>query len=56
VAHSYLLSFLPLQAEQYDFVIPGARTGRAAVNAFRSVLNDAAMRERLRAIGFDVAC
>jgi putative molybdopterin biosynthesis protein len=55
VADPYGLSFLPLQAEQYDFVIPRARAGRDAVKAFRDVLNDAAMRERLRAIGFDVS-
>jgi putative molybdopterin biosynthesis protein len=55
VADPYGLSFLPLQAEQYDFVIPRARAGRAAVAAFRDVLNDPATRERLRAIGFDVS-
>jgi putative molybdopterin biosynthesis protein len=55
VAGPYGLSFLPLQAEQYDFVIPRARAGRAAVDAFRDVLHDPATRERLQAIGFDVA-
>ena len=55
VAEPYGLSFLPLQAEQYDFVIPRARAGRAAVDAFRDVLHDPATRERLRAIGFDVS-
>jgi putative molybdopterin biosynthesis protein len=55
VAEPYGLSFLPLQAEQYDFVIPRARAGRAAVDAFRDVLHDPATRERLQAIGFDVA-
>jgi putative molybdopterin biosynthesis protein len=55
VADPYGLSFLPLQAEQYDFVIPRARARRDAVKAFCDVLNDAAIGERLRAIGFDVS-
>jgi len=55
VADPYGLSFLRLQAEQYDFVIPRARAGRAAVRAFLDVLNEPVMRERLRAIGFDVS-
>lgn len=55
VAHAYDLRFIPLQAEQYDFVIPKARGERAAVKAFRAVLCDEAVRERLRAVGFDVA-
>lgn len=55
VAHAYDLRFIPLQAEQYDFVIPRARADRAAVKAFRNVLRDEAVRERLRALGFDVA-
>lgn len=55
VAHAYHLSFIPLQAEQYDFVIPRARGARGAVQAFRDVLNDPSVRERLGALGFDVS-
>ena len=55
VAHAYDLRFIPLQAEQYDFVIPKARADRAAVKRFLDVLSDEAVRERLRALGFDVA-
>ena len=54
VAHAYDLRFIPLQAEQYDFVMPKARVDRAAVKTFRDVLGDAGVRERLRALGFDV--
>jgi putative molybdopterin biosynthesis protein len=55
VAHAYGLSFIPLQAEHYDFVIPKARGDRAAVKAFLEVLADPAVRERLHALGFDVS-
>ena len=55
VAHAYHLSFIPLQAEQYDFVIPRARAARGAVQAFRDVLSDPSVRERLGALGFDVS-
>jgi len=55
VAHAYDLRFIPLQAEQYDFVIPKPRADRAAVKTFLDVLSDEAVRERLRALGFDVA-
>ena len=55
VAHAYDLRFIPLQAEQYDFVIPKPRADRAAVKTFLDVLSDGAVRERLRALGFDVA-
>ena len=54
VAHAYDLRFIPLQAEHYDFVVPTGRADRAAVKAFRDVLGDGAVRERLRVLGFDV--
>jgi putative molybdopterin biosynthesis protein len=54
IADQYGLGFAPLQAEQYDFVIPRARAERPAVRAFRDVLNDASIRDRLRALGFAV--
>ena len=55
IARQYGLGFIPLKAEQYDFVIPRARAERPAVRAFRDVLDDADVRARLRRLGFDVA-
>ena len=55
VAHAYHLSFIPLQAEQYDFVIPRARAARGAVQSFRDVLKKPSVRERLGTLGFDVS-
>ena len=55
VARQYGLGFIPLQEERYDFIVPTARLDRPAVHAFRSVLADEAVRDRLRAAGFNVA-
>jgi len=55
VAPQYGLGFIPLQEERYDFIVPTARLDRPAVHAFRSVLADEAVRDRLRAAGFNVA-
>jgi putative molybdopterin biosynthesis protein len=52
VARQYGLEFIPLQAEQYDFVVPKARLARPAVRAFCELLEDGAMRQRLRELGF----
>ena len=52
VARQYDLGFIPLQEEQYDFVVPAARLERPAVRAFRALLDDARVREELRALGF----
>jgi putative molybdopterin biosynthesis protein len=52
VAHAYVLGFLPLRAEQYDFVIPKARRGRPAVQAFVDLLADPATRRNLTERGF----
>ena len=54
VARQYDLGFIPLQEEQYDFVVPAARLERPAVRAFRALLDDAGVREALRALGFRV--
>lgn len=55
VARSLGLGFLPVQAEQYDFVIPRARAERPAVRAFRDLLQLPATRASLTALGFTLA-
>jgi putative molybdopterin biosynthesis protein len=54
VARQYGLGFIPIQEEQYDFIVPTARLERPAVRAFRNLLNDADVREELRTLGFRV--
>src|SRR5262249_37644534 len=49
------LGFLPLQEEQYDFVVPRSRWERPAVCAFREILQSAQTREALEAKGFHPA-
>jgi putative molybdopterin biosynthesis protein len=48
------LGLLPLEHEQYDFVVPKARLARPAVVAFRRLLAEPAIRQQLRQMGFDV--
>jgi len=55
VAAEYGLGFLPLQAEQYDFVIPASRLDRAPVQRFLELLQQPSTRAALRARGFEVA-
>jgi putative molybdopterin biosynthesis protein len=55
VARQYGLGFIPLQEEQYDFVVPVSRLERPAVRAFRALLDDARVREELGRLGFRVA-
>lgn len=55
VARQYGLGSIPLQDEHYDFTIPRARRQRPAVQAFVELLQSAAARERLRAMGFTPA-
>jgi putative molybdopterin biosynthesis protein len=54
VARDAGLGFIPLREERFDFVIPTARLGRPAVEAFVGLLENPAVRERLRARGFRV--
>lgn len=54
VARLYGLSFLPLQAEHYDFAIPAARWDRPAVKQFRDLLADPSIRRRLHELGFEL--
>jgi putative molybdopterin biosynthesis protein len=46
------LGFLPLQEEQYDFVVPRSRWERPGVRAFRELLQEDETRQALRARGF----
>jgi putative molybdopterin biosynthesis protein len=53
VALAYSLGFLPLRAEQYDFVIPKPRRNRPAVQAFVDLLADPATWSGLLERGFE---
>ncbi len=52
VAKVYELGFIPLQQEQYDFIVPASRMERPAVRAFRALLDDPQVRGELMALGF----
>jgi putative molybdopterin biosynthesis protein len=52
VARALGLGFLPLRAEQYDFVVPRTRLERPAVRAFIEVLGEAEVRQALGEKGF----
>jgi putative molybdopterin biosynthesis protein len=54
VVSQYGLGFLPLQAEQYDFVIPKSRLNRPAVQQFCTLLQQEAIHTMLRNIGFRI--
>lgn len=51
IAHKAGLGFLPVQAEQYDFVVPRSRADRPGVAAFRTLLQQASTREALLRLG-----
>ena len=48
------LGFLPLIAEQYDFVVPKSRQNRPAVRAFCELLNHETCRQALERLGFSL--
>jgi putative molybdopterin biosynthesis protein len=48
------LGFLPLQQEQYDFVVPRRRWDRPAVAVFRRLLGELETRRALAEMGFTV--
>lgn len=52
VAEQYDLSFIPLQEEHYDFVVPRSRLDQPAVIAFRELLADDSVRRQLVDRGF----
>lgn len=51
VARTAGLGFIPVQAEQYDFVIPRSRAERPAVIAFRMLLQEPSVRAALERLG-----
>ena len=51
VARAAGLGFIPVQDEQYDFVVPSARAQRPGVEAFRAQLADRSIREALQRLG-----
>ena len=51
VARRADLGFIPLQREQYDFVVPAARAARSAVQAFRALLQTPETRQALVRLG-----
>jgi putative molybdopterin biosynthesis protein len=55
VAEDAKLGFLPLQEEQYDFIVPRTRLERPAVQCFREVLDQVETRRALAALGFRVS-
>jgi putative molybdopterin biosynthesis protein len=48
------LGFLPLQCEQYDFVVPIVRADRPPVAAFKALLREPSTRAQLRRLGMQV--
>jgi putative molybdopterin biosynthesis protein len=55
VARLYGLGFLPLSAEEYDFLLVEKRQDRPAVRAFLAALHHERVRERIRALGMEPA-
>jgi putative molybdopterin biosynthesis protein len=55
VARQAGLGFLPLQEEQYDFVIPRSRAKRPAVQEFERLLSDPAIRNQLETLDLHAA-
>ena len=51
VARASGLGFIPVQAEQYDFITPHARADRPAVAGFKALLRDPAVRLALQQLG-----
>jgi putative molybdopterin biosynthesis protein len=51
IALSARLGFLPVQAEQYDFIVPRSRMDRPGVVAFKTLLQQASTREALVRLG-----
>jgi len=51
VARSAGLGFIPVQAEQYDFIVPRAHSHRPAVTTFKELLQDGTVRAALARLG-----
>jgi putative molybdopterin biosynthesis protein len=55
VVQRYDLGFIPMQEEQYDFVIPTSRLLRPAVKQFQALLAEPRVVRRLRDLGFHLS-
>jgi putative molybdopterin biosynthesis protein len=53
IARTAGLGFIPVQHEQYDFVVPKARAERPGVRAFAAGLGNPATRDALRRLGMN---
>jgi putative molybdopterin biosynthesis protein len=51
IARNAGLGFLPVQAEQFDFVVPRLRANRPGVIALKTLLQQASTREALVRLG-----
>jgi putative molybdopterin biosynthesis protein len=51
IARNAGLGFLPVQAEQYDFIVPRSRAHRPGVVQFQTLLRQASTRETLARLG-----
>jgi putative molybdopterin biosynthesis protein len=54
IARNAGLAFIPVQHEQYDFVVPKARAERAGIKAFVERLADQSTRDALSRLGMKV--
>jgi putative molybdopterin biosynthesis protein len=54
IARSAGLGFLPVQEEQYDFVVPKSRANRPGVVAFKKLLSEPSTRASLARLGMKV--
>jgi putative molybdopterin biosynthesis protein len=54
IARNAALGFLPVQEEQYDFVVPKSRANRRGVVAFKQLLSEPATRDALARLGMKI--
>ncbi|MGH9236417.1 MAG: molybdopterin biosynthesis protein [Vicinamibacterales bacterium] len=54
VAHGAGLGFIPVQPEQFDFIVPRARVQREAVVAFKRLLEEPDVRLALQRLGMNL--
>ncbi len=54
VARGAGLGFIPVQPEQFDFIVPRARVQREAVVAFKRLLEEPGVRLALQRLGMNL--
>jgi len=54
VARQYGLGFVSVQDEHYDFIVPKARLERPPIQRFKALLEEASVRDALKALGFGI--